>query len=452
MSRTRLFPSDAISATRRLSEQQMLLRMLNGSEAIRDFPSACNELPDQERTWLEALNVRLIVPITGAQDRLVGLLLLGARMPDEPYSATDRRLLEGTAAQIGLVYETQHLRERVRLDADVRRDVLGRLEDRGVSLLKECPVCGACYDSTMERCERDGAELILTLPVERTLDGKYRLERVLGRGGFGVVYEATDLRLRRQVAAKVMMGSSFGDTMALCRFEREARAAARIDHRNITRVHDYGAIGSGGAYLIMELVSGRTWRGELKHSGVIAPARAAEWFRQLLEGLHFAHSMGIVHRDLKPENVMIGEGSELKIMDFGLAKVLAGEAGVTDSLTQVGAVMGTFGYMAPEVFTGGSLDERADIFAVGVMLVETLVGVRPFAGQTPQEVLTTLLNSDYHLPGESIEIRALDRVVQRCLAKDPRDRYGSAAEVAKELVPALARCTWVWKCDNAEFG
>ena len=132
---------------------------------------------------------------------------------------------------------------------------------------------------------------------------------------------------------------------------------------------------------------------------------------------------------------------ELKIMDFGMAKVLARETGVTDSLTQAGAVMGTFGYMAPEVFTGGPLDERADIFAIGVMVVETLVGERPFGGQTPHEVLTTLLRSEYHLPGESIEIRALDAVVQRCLAKDPRDRYGSASEVAKELVPTLARCT-----------
>jgi len=178
------------------------------------------------------------------------VLLLGARMSDEPYSTTDRRLLEGIAAQIGLVYENQHLRERVRLDADVRRDVLGRLEDQGVSLLKECPKCGACYDSTADRCEQDDAELMLTLPVERTLDGKYRLERALGRGGFGVVYEATDLRLQRQVAAKVMMGSSFGDVTALRRFEREARAAARIDHRHITRVYDYGAIGSGGAYAL----------------------------------------------------------------------------------------------------------------------------------------------------------------------------------------------------------
>jgi eukaryotic-like serine/threonine-protein kinase len=427
-----------------LSQQQMLLRMLDGSKAIRGFPSDCNALPDEERAWLENLSVRLIVPITGTGDRLVGVLLLGARMSGEPYSATDRRLLEGIAAQIGLVYENQHLRERVRLDADVRRDVLGRLEDRGVSLLKECLKCGACYDSTVDRCEKDGAELTLTLPVERTLDGKYRLERALGRGGFGVVYEASDLRLQRRVAAKVMMGSNFGDVTALRRFEREARAAARIDHRHITRVHDYGAIGSGGAYLIMELVTGRTWRAELQRSGVIAPARAAEWFRQLLEGLQFAHSMGIVHRDLKPENVMIveaaGGAEELKIMDFGLAKVLDGGTSVTESLTKDGAVMGTFGYMAPEVFSGEAVDERADIFAIGVMVVETLVGERPFGGQTPPEILAALLNSEYHLPGESIEIRALDAVVQRCLAKDPGDRYGSAAEVAKELVPALERC------------
>ena len=179
--------------------------------------------------------------------------------------------------------------------------------------------------------------------------------------------------------------------VALRRFEREARASARIDHRNITRVYDYGAVGSGGAYLIMELVAGRTWRAELRRSGVIAPARASEWFRQLLEGLQFAHTLGIVHRDLKPENVMIVEapgGRRLKIMDFGLAKVLDAGTGVTESVTAAGMAMGTLGYMAPEVLTGGAADERADLFAVGVMVVETLVGARPFGGQTPQEILT----------------------------------------------------------------
>ena len=170
-------------------------------------------------------------------------------------------------------------------------------------------------------------------------------------------------------------------------------------------MYDYGAIGSGGAYLIMELVAGRTWRAELQRSGVIAPARAAEWFRQLLEGLQFAHSIGIVHRDLKPENVMIveaGTGGELgRAEDHGLRVSESSRrgTGITETLTEAGAVMGTFGYMAPEVFTGGAVDERADIFAIGVMVVETLVGERPFGGQTPQEILTTLLHSEYHLPG-----------------------------------------------------
>ncbi len=439
--------TSGVATGAQLSAQASLLRLLDGDKTIRDVPAGVERaIPDAEREWLTNLGVRLIVPIAGARDRLVGVLLLGERKSEEPYSATDRRLLQGIAAQIGLVYENQHLQERVRRDADVRRDVLARLDDRSVTLLKECPTCGLCYDSTSERCQNDGAELALTMPIERTLDGKYRLERALGRGGFGAVYEASDLRLHRQVAAKVMMGSLFGDQNALRRFEREARAAAKIDHPNITRVHDYGTVGSGGAFLIMELIAGRTWRAELQRSGVIAPSRAADWFRQLLNGLQFAHAMGIVHRDLKPENVMIvadgvGGADTVKIMDFGLAKVLDGGTAATETVTAAGMAMGTIGYMAPEALTGGLVDERADIFAIGVMMVETLTGARPFTGQTPEQVFASLLRNDYHLPGDSPEIRALDAVVQRCLAKDPRDRYGSAVEAARDLVPALTRCT-----------
>ena len=432
-----------------LSEQRTLLGLLEHGTAIRAFPADFEEkLPASERDWLETLGVHLIVPITGARERLVGVLLLGTRMSDEPYSATDLRLLHGIAAQIGLVYENQHLQARVRMDADVRRDVLGRLEEKSVSLLKECPVCGACYDSVLERCANDKAELALTLPIERTLDGKYRLERALGRGGFGAVFEASDLRLHRRVAAKVMMGSLFGDVVALRRFEREARAAARIDHPAITRVYDYGSVGSGGAYLIMELVDGRTWRAELLRSGIIAPARAAQWFGQLLAGLQFAHTLGIVHRDLKPENVMI-VGDAVKIMDFGLARVLDAGTGATESVTVAGTAMGTLGYMAPEVLTGGLVDERADIFAIGVMAVETLTGARPFGGQTPQEVLLALLRSEYHLPVQSPEARALDAVVQRCLAKDARDRYASVGELATDLIPAIARWEGSDVCQEA---
>jgi len=124
----------------------------------------------------------------------------------------------------------------------------------------------------------------------------------------------------------------------------------------------------------------------------------------------------------------------------GLAKALDAGTGVTESVTVAGTAMGTLGYMAPEMLTGGVIDERADLFAIGVMVVETLTGARPFGGQTPEAILTALLRSEYHLPGTSVEVRALDAVVQRCVAKDARDRYGSAAELAKDLVPTLARC------------
>jgi eukaryotic-like serine/threonine-protein kinase len=153
--------------------------------------------------------------------------------------------------------------------------------------------------------------------------------------------------------------------------------------------------------------------------------------------------MGVVHRDLKPENVMIVQapaGESVKIMDFGLAKVIDAGTGATESVSVAGTALGTIGYMAPEALTGGLVDERTDLFAIGVMVVESVTGSRPFTGQTPEQVLTALLRSEYHLPGPSPEIRMLDAIVQRCLAKDARDRYASASELARDLVPALARC------------
>jgi serine/threonine-protein kinase len=126
-------------------------------------------------------------------------------------------------------------------------------------------------------------------------------------------------------------------------------------------------------------------------------------------------------------------------MDFGLAKVLDDGSGATETITAAGVTMGTLGYMAPEMSTGGAVDERADLFAIGVMLVETVTGSRPFRGQWSHEILMAVLNANYHLPRDTAEMRALDAIVQQCLAKDPRDRYGSAAELKNALIPMLSR-------------
>jgi serine/threonine-protein kinase len=291
----------------------------------------------------------------------------------------------------------------------------------------------------MEKCDADGSELSFTLPVERIVDNVYRLERRIGAGGMSAVFRATDLRLSRPVAVKIMMGSLFGNQAALQRFEREARAAARLNHPNIVAIHDYGLIGSDGAYLVMELVNGPTLRAELRKTGALPPTQAAAWFQQMLDGLAAAHDSGVVHRDLKPENVIVaqlaGSGELVKILDFGLAKIAAaGDPGTM--LTAAGAVLGTLGYMSPEQLLGEEVDARTDTFSVGVMVAEALTGQRPFAGANFQDLLAATLRETYRLPGEGPAVERLDRVLQRCLARE-RENRPRVGEIRHELVEAV---------------
>ena len=173
------------------------------------------------------------------------------------------------------------------------------------------------------RCHCEDRVWIGTMPIARTIDGKYRLDQLIGRGGSGAVYEAEDLRLRRTVAVKVMITGAFDYLTDMQRFHREARAVATLNHPRIVSVHDFGLLGDTGAYLVMERVHGRTLRAELVAAGVLEPYALADWLDQLLDGLGAAHAHGIVHRDLKPENVMSHGASttvDVKILDFGLAK------------------------------------------------------------------------------------------------------------------------------------
>lgn len=421
----------------RIASDSDLLRVLESGAAPRAIAlEEVREVP--ERDLLHDLGAELLVPIGTPSSPVLGILLMGPKKSEEPYTAEDRLLLEAVAAQIGMLFENARLRENARKEMVTRTTVLSRMEGSGIHLLQECPLCGACADSTASHCSEDGAELKLSLPVERVIAGHFRLDRRIGKGGMGAVYRATDMRLRREVAMKIMLGGQFGSDTAIRRYEREARAAARLNHPNIVDIYDFGEVGEG-AYLVMELLDGRTLRWQLNECGLLDAALAAEWFDQILDGLEAAHAAGIVHRDLKPENVMITRPQArdlLKILDFGLARIRSDAE--TDTLTAAGTILGTLGYMSPEQLLGQDATDRSDVFSVSVMAAEVVTGVRPFRGKTVPEFLSAIANPSLQAALEGPGASHLHAILLRGLSVDPLQRP-TVAELRAELIPALRR-------------
>jgi eukaryotic-like serine/threonine-protein kinase len=368
----------------------------------------------------------LVIPVTTSNWNEGGALVLGERKSEEPYTESDRNLLDAVVGAMSIAFENLRLKKRVDEGLREKREVLARLDRDGINLLKECPACGACFDSSDGACSVDGTALAFTLPVERTVAKRYRLMHRIGKGGMGVVFDATDLNLSRTVALKVMTSHLFGDQTALRRFEREARILAHLNHPNIVAIHDFGRLGGEGAYLVMERVGGASWRTELRTLGRIPPATAAAWIDQLLGGLNAAHQAGIVHRDLKPENVIVASvenGYLIKILDFGVAREGPQHSSSAGTLTDTGVVMGTVAYMSPEQIRGEQADARSDIFSVGIMTIEVLTGALPERG-----------------PGGTIRNAgpaALHQVLARCLADDRNQRYSCVSEMQPEFVEAL---------------
>src|SRR5947209_1305820 len=228
-----------------------------------------------------------------------------------------------------------------------------------------------------------------------TLLGPYKILMAIGAGGMGEVYRAQDTRLQRDVAVKVLTRNLSADADALRRFEQEARAAGMLNHPNILAIYDIGEEGDL-RYIVSELLEGESLRARIRQ-GAIPPRRAADYAAQIARGLAAAHERGIVHRDLKPENLFITRDGHVKILDFGLVKLMtprlpgsetpADEHQITvgASPTEPGRILGTVGYMAPEQVRGGSGDHRSDIFAAGSILFEMLAGRPAFRGDSPIE-------------------------------------------------------------------
>ncbi len=274
--------------------------------------------------------------------------------------------------------------------------------------------------------------------VEQTplLGGRYRLGERIGTGGMADVRKGVDVRLGREVAVKVLRADLARDPSFQARFRREAQAAASLNAASIVSVYDTGEDPHGVPYIVMEFVAGRTLRDVVHDEGRLLPQRALELTADICAALEVAHAAGIVHRDIKPANVMLTPSGQVKVMDFGIARAAADTSGAT----QTAAVIGTAAYLSPEQARGDHVDARSDLYSTGCLLFELVSGVPPFTGDSPVAVAYQHVREQPEPPSayDGTLPADVDAVVLKAMAKDPSERYQSAAEMREDLLRARA--------------
>ncbi|WP_370449199.1 Stk1 family PASTA domain-containing Ser/Thr kinase [Cryobacterium sp. TMT1-66-1] len=272
--------------------------------------------------------------------------------------------------------------------------------------------------------------------IGRLIDGRYQVRSRIARGGMATVYLATDLRLERRVAIKIMHGHLADDSAFKIRFIQEARSAARLAHPNVVNVFDQGQ-DADMAYLVMEYLPGITLRDLLKDYGRLTPEQTLDILEAVLSGLAAAHKAGIVHRDVKPENVLLADDGRIKISDFGLARA------VNNNTATGQALLGTIAYLSPELVTRGIADARSDIYALGIMTFEMLTGEQPYVGEAPMQIAYQHANDTVPMPSSKVASvpHELDELVLWATARDPEDRPRDARVMLDQLhdVSALVR-------------
>src|SRR2546426_10313894 len=310
--------------------------------------------------------------------------------------------------------------------------------------MKECPACGACYPDTPNHCGVDGKALRDSLRGDLVLDGRYKLERRLGHGGMGIVYKATHVFLKSTHAVKVILPDLVGnDPMLGTRFRQEAMVAASIVHRKIVRVTDFGMAKGEMPYLIMEFLQGKSLYDFLQRHGRLSVRMALEIMEPITAGVGAAHRQTVIHRDLKPLNIFIQEGLPLdegiKVLDFGLAKIKSEDMLGSFVQAHTTTLMGSPHYMAPEQWSEGAPDARADIYSLAVILYEMLAGEPPFNAQSMPEIMKKHL-MDRPAPFSQRGVRvstAIEEAICHALEKDPQKRPASAEAFMIELREAV---------------
>jgi eukaryotic-like serine/threonine-protein kinase len=310
--------------------------------------------------------------------------------------------------------------------------------------MKKCPKCGNEYPDTTTLCPADGVGLEKTDDslLGKTLAEKYRIDERLNEGGMGTVYRGTHVLMDKTVAIKVLRQSLAADEKIVARFSREARAASRISHPHALSVTDFGEAENGVVFLVMEFLNGQTLKNVIRQEGPMPLPRVVEIIRQVGAALDAAHEQGVVHRDLKSENIMLlaANGPDYaKVLDFGIAKIKEHDGDYDPGLTAPDLVIGTPQYMSPEQCSQApDIDARSDIYSLGVIVYEMLVGHVPFTGPSPtaimmkhlQEPVPSVLDERHDLPA------AVGRVISRAMAKRPEDRYQTIGELVEDLTIA----------------
>jgi GAF domain-containing protein len=415
---------------------------------LSDPRSPARRLPADEREWLECTGAVLLVPVVGQDRSLIAVIALGERRSEEAYTAEDRELLASIAAQMALGFDVVRLRRRVGASAqgDADRTRIVSAAAQPIEPMMECPRCGRCDEANVERCPTDGGTMRPVPSVPRTVDNKYRIEQLLGRGGMGAVYRARDMRLDRLVALKVVRAELLGDLEARRRFRREAQIVARLQHPSIVAVYDYGTFPDGGAYLVMELVRGEDLRHVLQREGRLDSAESMQILTAVCAAIGAAHREGVLHRDLKPENILLPGGeAPAKVLDFGVAKLVldspptendGSPSEAPTALTAAGMIIGTPAYMAPEQFHAVEADARTDVFSLGVVAYEMLSGELPFGRGTLADVVLAQARGVPPMPPTLIA-PAAERAIRAALDADPDRRPATPQAFATMLAAAL---------------